>query len=139
MSVSASMVYEVLIREHHLDSYGHVNNATYMSLFEEARWEVITRGGYDYRKVHDSGIGPVVLAAEIKFLKELKLREMIGITVETLSYEGKIFKIRQQMIKSDGELASEAVFTAGLFDLKNRKLILPTPEWLKALGRNPDN
>lgn len=131
-----SMSYEVLIREHHLDSYGHVNNATYMALYEEARWEIITRGGYDYRKVHESGVGPVVLGAEIKFLKELKLRETIRITVEMISYEGKICKIRQQMIKPDNEVASEAVFTAGLFDLKNRRLILPTPEWLKAIGMN---
>ena len=28
--------FEVLIREHHLDSYGHVNNATYLALYEEA-------------------------------------------------------------------------------------------------------
>jgi len=28
--------YEILIKEHHLDSFGHVNNAVYLELFEEA-------------------------------------------------------------------------------------------------------
>ena len=49
--------YELLIREQHLDSYGHVNNATYVSLFEEARWELITRKGYGYQHVHKIGLG----------------------------------------------------------------------------------
>lgn len=128
-----SFKYEVVIKEHHLDSYGHVNNANYMSLYEEARWEAITSGGYGYKKVQQTGFGPVVLGAEIKFLKELKLREKITITVEMLSAEGKIFKIKQQMIKENQELASEAVFTAGFFDLRNRKLVLPTEEWLQAI------
>lgn len=128
-----SFRYEVTIKEHHLDSYGHVNNANYMSLYEEARWEAITAGGYGYKRVQESGFGPVVLGAEIKFLKELKLRETIVITVEMLSSEGKVFKIKQQMIKENQEIASEAVFTAGFFDLKNRKLVLPTEEWLKAI------
>ncbi|AGH96170.1 acyl-CoA thioesterase [Pseudobdellovibrio exovorus] len=128
-----SFKYEVVIKEHHLDSYGHVNNANYMSLYEEARWEAITSGGYGYKKVQQTGFGPVVLGAEIKFLKELKLRETITITVEMLSAEGKIFKIKQQMLKADQEVASEAIFTAGFFDLKNRKLVLPTEEWLKAI------
>lgn len=129
--------HDILIRENHLDSYGHVNNATYMALFEEARWEAITANGYGYQKVHASGQGPVVLGVEIKFLKELKLRETITVTVEMLSYEGKIFKMRQQMLKEGGEVACEAVFTAGFFDLKARRLILPSPEWLKAIGMSP--
>ena len=40
--------YKILIREHHVDSYGHVNNATYLSLYEEARWEVITPEGFGF-------------------------------------------------------------------------------------------
>ena len=129
------MQYEVIIKEHHLDSYGHVNNATYMELYEEARWEVITQNGYGYKKVHEIGLGPIVLGAEIKFLKELKLREKVIITMESSPFEGKIFKIKQEMRKENGDVASEAVFTVGFFDLKNRKLILPTPEWLKAIGQ----
>jgi YbgC/YbaW family acyl-CoA thioester hydrolase len=126
--------YQLMIKEHHLDSYGHVNNATYLALFEEARWQAITERGYSYQKVHETGMGPVVLGVDLKFLKELKLRETIAITLELVSYEGKIFKLKQQMIKENKEVASEALFTAAFFDLKNRKLIAPNAEWLKAVG-----
>ncbi len=40
-------LYPVTIRETHIDSLGHVNNAVYLTLFEEARWEWITAGGYN--------------------------------------------------------------------------------------------
>ncbi|MBY0553867.1 acyl-CoA thioesterase [bacterium] len=126
--------YELLIKESHLDSYGHVNNATYLALYEEARWELITSRGYGYHVVHQTGLGPVILDVSVKFLKELKLRETITITLEMLSYEGKIFKMKQQMLKANGDVASEAVFTGAFFDLKNRKLIAPNDQWLSAIG-----
>ncbi|MBY0452111.1 MAG: acyl-CoA thioesterase [Bdellovibrionaceae bacterium] len=129
-----SYQYELVIKEHHLDSYGHVNNATYLALYEEARWELITQRGYTYQHVHKTGLGPVILEVNLKFQKELTLRETIKISFEMVSYEGKIFKLKQQMIKPDGSVASEAIFTGGFFDLKARKLILPNDEWKKAVG-----
>lgn len=132
--MSEAFKYEVVIKEHHLDSYQHVNNAMYLSLYEEARWDLISGRGYTYEKVHQTGQGPVILDVHLSFLRELKLREKISITVEMLSYEGKVFKLKQQMLKADGTVASEAVFTGAFFDLKARKLILPSDEWLKAIG-----
>jgi hypothetical protein len=38
------------------------------------------------------------------------------------------------MYKEDGKIASEATFTVGFFDMKERKLINANPEWLKAVG-----
>ena len=131
--MASSFTYELIIKEHHLDSYRHVNNATYLSLYEEARWEVCTQRGYSYKEIHESGLGPIILGVEVKFLKELKLREKIDITFEVVSYEGKLFKLKQQMIKADGKVASEAIFTGGFFDLKQRKLILPNEQWQKVM------
>jgi acyl-CoA thioester hydrolase len=126
--------YELIIKEHHLDSYGHVNNATYLNLYEEARWQAITDRGYGYDTVHATGLGPVILEVNVKFLKELTLREKIIITLEVISYDRKICKLKQQMLKANNEVASEAFITAAFFDLNNRKLILPNEAWLKAIG-----
>jgi acyl-CoA thioester hydrolase len=126
--------YEVLILESHLDSFGHVNNASYLVLFEEARWDFITRNGYGLKKVQELQVGPVVLELEMKFRREITLREKINITMEVVESRGKICRFRQEMIKEDGTLATELELTCGLFDLKSRHLIDPTPEWKKALG-----
>lgn len=132
--MSSVFQYTVTIKEHHLDTFGHVNNAVYLELYEEARWERITQNGYGLKEVHQLKKGPIILDVSVKFLKELKLREDIQITVRTESYTGKIGTLVQQMINSKGEVASEARFTIGFFDLQARKLILPTPEWLHAIG-----
>ena len=126
--------YEVVIRESHLDSFGHMNNASYLVLFEEARWDFITKNGYGLKKVQELQQGPVVLDLSIKFKREIGLREKITITMQMLDYKGKISHFRQEMIKEDGTVATELELTFGLFDLKTRRLIEPTPEWKKAMG-----
>ena len=126
--------YKVLIRESHLDTFGHVNNATYLDLYEEARWDLITGNGYGLKEVQQLNQGPVILEANVKFLKELKLREEITITTELVFYKGKVGQLKQLMIRPNGDVASEALFTFGLFDLVQRKLIDPTPAWKKGVG-----
>jgi acyl-CoA thioester hydrolase len=126
--------YKVLIRESHLDTFGHVNNAVYLTLFEEARWDFISMNGYGLKRIQETKQGPVILDVTVKFLKELRLREEITIRSETVHYKGKVGQIKQQMLKSDGTVACEAFFTFGLFDTQARRLIDPTDEWKKAVG-----
>ena len=126
--------YEVLIRESHLDTFGHVNNAAYLVLFEEARWDFITNNGYGLKKVQELQQGPVVLELNLKFKKEIILREKIRVTMELVEVKGKISRFRQQMIKEDGTVATELELIFGLFDLRTRRLIDPTSEWKKAMG-----
>lgn len=132
--MSKITIYPITIREGHLDSFGHVNNAMYLTLYEEARWELITQGGYGFKQIHALQQGPVVLDVTLKFLKELRLRETIEIHTRLLDYKKKIGRLEQKMVKADGEIASEAIFTFALFDMKERKLIDPTPAWSKAVG-----
>jgi hypothetical protein len=40
----------------------------------------------------------------------------------------------QQILDDQGNVACEALFTIGLFDMTARKLIPPNAAWLKALG-----
>lgn len=126
--------YELLIRESDLDTFGHVNNATYLRMMEDARWDLITGRGYGLKRIRETGQGPVILEVNLKYMRELRLRETIKITTEMLDYDGKVGRMKQQMIKADDAVAAEAVFVFGLFDLKERKLVDPTPEWKNAIG-----
>lgn len=125
---------QFLIRENHLDTFGHVNNATYLQLFEQARWDIVTANGYGLAEVQARKQGPVILDVQVKFLRELHLRETITIRTRLHPFEGKIAKIEQAMIRDDGSVACEAMFSAGFFDLVARKLIPPSEAWLKAIG-----
>lgn len=126
--------YEVLIREQHLDSFGHVNNATYLQLYEEARWQIITENGYSYPKIQELQIGPTILNVNLEFKREIRLRQKITIESQAMEYSGKTGDFLQEMKDEEGRVCSRAVFKIALFDMSRRRLIDPTPEWLKAIG-----
>lgn len=132
---SSIHICKMLIKECHLDTFGHVNNAMYLVLMEEARWDWITSNGYGLNKVVESGIGPTILNINISFSKELLLREEITIESQVTSYTKKIFIVQQRVLRGQ-EVCATAEFTMALFDLKQRKLIAPTEEWLQGLGIN---
>lgn len=127
--------YEFKVLESHLDTFGHINNATYLQLFEEARWDLITDRGWGLKVVQEKQIGPVILELNLKFKREITNREVI--TIESQSGEPinkLVMTMHQKMIKPSGEVAAILDINVGLMDLKRRKLIEPTPEWLSAVG-----
>jgi thioesterase-3 len=124
-----------LIRESHLDTFGHVNNARYLDLFEEARWDIIEARGFGMKQIRDRKLGPVILDVSLKFAKELRLREQIVIRSESEPYDGgKVMTMVQTMLNQKGEICCVGRFTFGLFDLEKRKLVTPTEEWCYAVG-----
>ena len=130
--------YGLLIEEQHLDTFGHVNNATYLQILEQARWDLITRNGYGLDQVHRLKIGPTVLEVQLRFKRELRNRQRVTIRSWVESYSGKVGKLAQHILDADGKICCEALFTIGLFDLQARKLIAATPEWVAALGLGPE-
>jgi len=125
--------YSFTVEKKHLDSFGHVNNAMYLTLFEDARWDLITKNGYGLAKIHETKIGPTILEIHIRFIKELLVGQVITIESQVTASKSKIGTMTQKMIR-EGEVCCQAEFTIGLFDLKERRLVTLTPEWLKAIG-----
>jgi acyl-CoA thioester hydrolase len=135
--LGATHEYRLLILEKHLDTFGHVNNAVYLEILEEARWDLITRNGYGLDEVHRRGIGPVVLDVHLRFVQEIRNRQAVTVRTWVESYSGKIGKLAQQVRDDAGDLCCDAKLTIGLLDLTARKLIRPTAEWVRALGLGP--
>lgn len=128
-------LYPFIVQETHLDVFGHMNHAVYLELFEEARWDLITKAGWGLDHILQTQIGPVVLEVQVVYKKELKAREKVTIT----TYQGEVvnklvMSVSQEMIKESGDLAATIKLNIGLFDMAKRKLIPPTPEWSQALG-----
>ncbi|UPT74253.1 MAG: acyl-CoA thioesterase [Elusimicrobiota bacterium] len=121
------------IEDRHLDMFGHVNNAAYLELFEKARWDLITRGGFGPDKVRESKTGPTLLEVTVRFRREIRGTGPVTIKTRTVSYKSKIGRLEQEMLWN-GESACVAEFVIALFDLEARKLIRPTPEWKRAVG-----
>lgn len=127
--------YPMTILEKHLDTFGHVNNATYLELYEEARWDFIENNGWGFDKIQETKVGPVILELNLKFKRELKNREKITITSVFKELKNpKVMTLHQEMLKEDGTVASELDLDVAVFDMKERKILAPPQEWLKAVG-----
>ncbi|MDX9731313.1 MAG: acyl-CoA thioesterase [Bdellovibrionales bacterium] len=127
---------EVLIRESHLDSFGHVNNSKYLELFEEARWDIISQRGFGLNDIRKNGLGPVILEVSLTFSKEIRLREKIRIrsSMDLSATTAKTTTMVQTMVNERDDVCCTARFVFGLFSLAERKLVAPTPEWSFAVG-----
>lgn len=126
--------YGTSIEEHQLDAFGHVNNAVYLQLFEQARWDLVSRNGYGPEQVRRTQLGPTILEAHLSFKRELLLGQKISIESQLENYEGKVGRMVQRIVDAAGTLYCEAHFVFGLFDLKQRKLVAPTADWQRAVG-----
>jgi YbgC/YbaW family acyl-CoA thioester hydrolase len=102
-------------------------------LFEEARWDMITSRGYGLSEVQKNQIGTVVLECTLRFMKELKLRERITIETKVSKITRKTLTIHHRIQNENGESAAESEFKMGCFDLKKRRLLSPTENWMQAL------
>lgn len=122
------------VKECHLDTMGHMNNAQYLIAFEQARWDWATSVGMGFDKIRSIGIGFVVLELKIRFSRELRLREEVVIKTDFQTYNRKIGEIKQEMNSLRGELCCRADIKVGLMDLKKRELIPPTDEFIAAFN-----
>jgi len=133
-TISAPFSYSFTVDESHIDVFGHVNNAEYLRLFEDARWDIVSSGGFGIEFMKEMKQGPVITEVNIKYLREIRPGQEITITSTCRMATDLIFHVEQNMRDSEGVLYSEALFIGGLFDLAERRIIPPTAQWLQAMG-----
>lgn len=66
------------VRGYELDSYGHVNNAIYLSYTEQARWEILNNEGL-LNSFREKDLLLVVTETNIRYMRELKLLDKIDV------------------------------------------------------------
>lgn len=126
--------YEFVVQETDLDTFGHVNHANYLRIFEQARWAWLSTKNYGLDKIQETQIGPTILEVNVQYKRELKQRQRIRIESWCAEHKGKISYLEQVMINERGEECCRIRLTIGLFDMKKRKLIAATPEWVEVLS-----
>ena len=94
----------IKVRGYELDSYNHVNNATYLNYFEQARWEIVNKTGL------------------LNFLKEREL--LIVVTEIRIRYKGMAKVFDELVVKTNIERQDPyIVFKQSIFNSTlNRKI-----------------
>ncbi|MGW4352017.1 acyl-CoA thioesterase [Nocardia sp. NPDC004582] len=127
----------VTVRGYELDINGHLNQAVYLQYAEHARWELLKAAGIAGDKMVAAGIGPVVLEQTIKYQRELHLGDEVTVSCEFEFTGGKIFRMRQRIVKLDGTVSAEIDAVSGILDLAARKLVADPGAALRAVADSP--
>lgn len=123
------------IEPKHIDGYGHVNNAVYLQLFEQARWDWISKGGGSRDMIEALGVGPVVVQIEIRFSRELLVNENIIIKSANEGTLGKTYWLSQTIYKDNGDIACKSRFRLAFIDIKKRVIVDPPQKWIDVLTK----
>ncbi|WP_330460586.1 acyl-CoA thioesterase [Streptomyces sp. NBC_00820] len=124
----------VTVRGYETDVQGHLNQAVYLNYAEHARWSLLQAAGISQARFLGRGVGPVALETTIRYRRELLAGEEVDVTCAFEWGEGKTFRIRQEVRKSDGTVAAEVTAVGGIMDLKARKLVADPRDVFKELA-----
>lgn len=121
LSTKQYFTYEVFVRWDEMDVNGHVNYASYMSYYSEARIE--SMGQEDFKNLRDQGMGPVIYKAEIDYHKELFHPDKVHVVTWIDKSVSRTRMIIAQRIYSVNrlELISSANFHVIFMDVHKRK------------------
>ncbi|GAB1689981.1 acyl-CoA thioesterase [Krasilnikovia sp. M28-CT-15] len=117
MTDSKRFVYDAAVRWSDLDAYGHVNNARFLTLYEEARVAMFftaarSRGFTSFEE------GIVIARHEIDYLRPVDYGEPVRVEMWVSQLRAAAFTVSYELFDAD-VLASRAKSVCVPYDLKN--------------------
>ena len=122
--------FETIVRGYELDSYGHLNNAVYISYTEQARWEILKNAGL-LESFLSKKMLLVVTETNIRYMRELNLFD--GVKIETqIRFEAPYLIFQHDIINSTDKIkAAKAEVKTLLID--QERIPQDIPEELLAI------
>ncbi|HMO82263.1 MAG TPA: thioesterase family protein [Pyrinomonadaceae bacterium] len=113
-----------------VDLNGHLRNTAYIDLAVDVRLFYFEANGFPVSEFNRQRFGPVMMRDEIDYRREVQLLETIRVNLllDGVSQDVSRFRLRQDIVKSDGSLAAKLVSTGGWLSFDTRKLIVPPPQ-----------
>jgi acyl-CoA thioester hydrolase len=117
-------VAELKTRSYECDSYGHINNATYLNYLECARIEFLDDLPISYRELRRRGVGFVVTRICIDYRLQVGSGETLRIETRSIKKD-RIRVVFQQNIYRGEELVAEAQVTWACINEQGRPIRIP--------------
>ncbi len=113
----------IRVRGYHCDYYGHVNNARYLEMLEEARWQY-TESGMDLSYWAERGLGFVVASVTINFRRPASPGMDLEILTQTTRLEDRSGVIHQDVINvASGKRVADADVTFAVINMKTGRAV----------------
>jgi len=107
----------IKVRGYHCDAYGHINNARYLELLEEARWSFLEDlNALTYWE--ENGLGLVVVSVTINYRRPMKPQGTVEIKSFMKGITGKSAVIHQDVENAaTGKVVADADVTFAVISL----------------------
>lgn len=89
--------FSIVVRDYEVDSYGGVNNATFLHYMEEARKYYLATLGFDLRALFHKNVGFVVSRYEVDYLRSLTAGDRIVIETSMIRLSRLQFQFTQNI------------------------------------------
>ncbi len=120
------MIYNRKIYGYECDIYGHLNNANYLHIYEEARAELLQELGMSISDFNEHNISIYLTRIEMQFVKSITLEETIKVQSD-ISQTTRLRSIWvQEMYNANNELCNKAT-VEGVFVSDGKPIRLPRP------------
>ncbi len=111
-------VYDAALRWSDMDAYGHVNNARFLTLYEEARVALFFVAARDAGVSFETGI--VIARHEIDYLRPVDYGDSVRIEMWVAEVRGGSFTVAYELF-DDGQVAGRARSVCVPFDLSAQR------------------
>jgi acyl-CoA thioester hydrolase len=128
---------ELKTRSYECDSYGHINNATYLNYLEYARIQLLDDLPVPYSELRSRGVGFVVTRICIDYRKQVGSGVALRIETRSLRKE-RVRVVFQQKIFRDEELVAEAQVTWACINEQGKPIRIPPELDIPELEPEPE-
>ncbi len=130
--------HHIKVRGFHCDMFQHVNNARYLELLEETRWEWLNAmGPFEYFEKKQQSF--VIVSITIHYRYPAVLNDVLRITVEPKTIGNRSATVQQRITRqSDDKLIAEAEVTFAMVDNKTGKAVPFDDELRRLVSGDPD-
>ena len=124
----------------HCDHMGHMNVQHYVSMFDQAGWNVFAQLGLTMQFFKETNRGMAAIEQNIKYKKELTAGENVYIESLLIEVKEKVLIINHTMFDTEGNVAAECRLVGVHLDAVRRKSIkFPDHIFEKAMGMLHDH
>ena len=104
-----SYVCQIEVRGYELDSFGHVNHATYIQYLEHARWKMLEEEQITLKKFIDWKRWPVIASVEVHYLKPTYMGDRLEIHTQMRDYGKARLSFSQKAVRAGVEVLKATI------------------------------
>ena len=128
--------YEHKVQYYETDKMSITHHSNYVRWMEEARVDFLSKIGWDFDKIEESGVASPVISIEVKYKGSTTFPEVVTIYVKVLVLKGVRLTIGYEMKNSEGKVVCEAKSEHCFVNMEGRPIRLEKdcPEFYLALS-----